>query len=238
MSATPNERRPRLLVATLALAAVAGACASRPPAPGASLETAPSAADRHRIVVQSVDERLELPVPQGASALDTLSQRATDEFGSLYASQGAGVLSIMIPKNSANAQEARTLADAAYERLIAAGASSASVSLAYYDGSGQTDPGLVVSFSRFSAQAPVCAPIFENNLAHDATNRPWDSFGCATQSNLAAMAAHPQDLLGPRTEIPVDAARRGAVLEKYREGGQTHATRSTDERVTISDAVR
>ena len=49
-------------------------------------------------------------------------------------------------------------------------------------------------------------------------NRHYESFGCATQQNLAAMVDNPLDLLYPRGMTPADAARRATVLDKYRRG--------------------
>ena len=96
----------------------------------------------------------------------------------------------------------------------------------------------MLTFSRFDATAPTCEPLWSQDLAHSPDNQPWNSFGCAQQANLAAMVSDPADLLGPRAEDPRDAARRARVLEAYRQGQQTHAERSADERVQVSDAVR
>ena len=82
------------------------------------------------------------------------------------------------------------------------------------------------------------APLWSQDLAHSPDNQPWASFGCAQQANLAAMVSDPADLLGPRAEDPRDAARRARVLEAYRQGQQTHAERSGDERVQVSSAIR
>lgn len=52
----------------------------------------------------------------------------------------------------------------------------------------------------------------------NATNRPHWNHGCATQHNLAAMVANPNDLLQPRAEGAVDQTRRQTALGKYRAG--------------------
>jgi pilus assembly protein CpaD len=64
------------------------------------------------------------------------------------------------------------------------------------------------------------------------------TFGCALQANLAAMVADPADLAAPRRADPAEAARRTVVLDKYCRGEQTHATRSDDERVTVSKVAK
>lgn len=51
-------------------------------------------------------------------------------------------------------------------------------------------------------------------------NKPYWNFGCATQQNLAAMVARPSDLLTPRAEGQLDAARRQTTIGKYRRGEQ------------------
>ena len=48
-------------------------------------------------------------------------------------------------------------------------------------------------------------------------NRNYQNFGCATQSNLAAIVANPSDLLGPRGESEIDATRRDQVITDWRE---------------------
>src|SRR5262249_17504268 len=53
------------------------------------------------------------------------------------------------------------------------------------------------------------------------TNRPYWNFGCASQRNLAAQVANPADLIQPRSEAPIYAARRSTVLDKYRKGEST-----------------
>jgi type IV pilus biogenesis protein CpaD/CtpE len=52
------------------------------------------------------------------------------------------------------------------------------------------------------------------------------------------MVEDPADLLHPRAEDPRDSGRRDTVMEAYRAGDPTHAERSSDERVTISNAVQ
>jgi pilus assembly protein CpaD len=51
------------------------------------------------------------------------------------------------------------------------------------------------------------------------------------------MVADPRDLLQPREETPRDSMRRAAVMGHYRAGEQSHAVRTPDERISVSDAV-
>jgi pilus assembly protein CpaD len=54
--------------------------------------------------------------------------------------------------------------------------------------------------------------------AQSQMNRPSWNHGCASQHNLAAIVANPNDLLGPRQETASDAARRQTALGRYRRG--------------------
>lgn len=60
-------------------------------------------------------------------------------------------------------------------------------------------------------------------ISRDMTDEPH--FGCATRHNMAAQAANPDDLLGPRHERPRDAMRRDAILKNYT-GSQTTKTQA------------
>jgi pilus assembly protein CpaD len=122
--------------------------------------------------------------------------------------------------------------------LVNSGVSYAAVAGSSYDASGEAAAPIIVSFARYEAQAPECAPLWEQDLAHQSNNQPWESFGCATVSNIAALVEDPADLLRPRDEDPRDGARRTTVMDAYRAGEQTHAERTSDERITISNAVQ
>ncbi|MBY0564179.1 MAG: CpaD family pilus assembly protein [Hyphomonadaceae bacterium] len=220
--------------AVLGLSAL-GACASMPePPPGPALATQ---ADRHRIEVTQASERLEIPVASNDAALSAGSRSNLRAFASGYLRYGHGAVVISAPKGSTNAEAAARVAQQTRLALSDAGVSYAAVSTAEYEAPDLADAPVVVSFSRFEAHAPECAPLYEQDLAHQSNNQPWESFGCATQANLAALVEDPADLLRARTSDPRDSDRRATTMTAYREGEPTHAERSRDERVAISDAV-
>jgi pilus assembly protein CpaD len=225
------------LASTLAasvLAIAAGGCAHR----ATEKTNTPTIADNHKIVVTRADENLSLPVAAGDDALSVDAQARVDTFARLYVRQGHGALVLSAPTGSDNAEAAGHIAREVRMRLAGSGVPFAAIASSTYDGSERTDAPIILKFTRYNATAPTCAPLWSQDLAHASANQPWESFGCAQQANLAAMISDPADLLGPRTEDPRDAARRARVLEAYRQGQQTHAERSNDERVQVSDAVR
>jgi pilus assembly protein CpaD len=228
-----KSRLPLLLITASTLAA----CASVPPPPEGMAPT-PTAADNHRIEVTQTAERLEVPVAAGDVALSNGSRAQLRAMANNYLRYGHGALVLSTPSGSANSDAASVVANETRMALVDAGISYAAVAGSSYDGSGESAPPIIVSFARYEAQAPECAPLWEQDLAHQSNNQPWESFGCSTVSNIAALVEDPADLLRPRAEDPRDGGRRTTVMDAYREGTQTHATRSGDERVSISDAVQ
>lgn len=224
----------RLSLMALGLSAL-GACAS---VPTPELPPASSSADRHRIEVEQTSERIEIAVAHGDVSLSPKSRADLGDFASGYLRYGHGALILSAPAGSANADAASRLAGETHMSLVAAGVSYAAVASSSYDASGETEAPIVVSFARFEAMAPECAPLWEQDLAHQSNNQAWESFGCATQANLAALVEDPRDLLRSRTEDPRDPGRRTTVFEAYREGEPTHAERSNEEHVSISNAVQ
>jgi pilus assembly protein CpaD len=224
-----NSRLPYLLLGLSAL----GACAGVPRPEGPPVATS---ADRHRIEVTQTAERLEVPVSSGG-----LSDEARDQLRALansYLRYGHGPLILSSPSGGANADAASIVAHETRLWLVDTGVSYAAVAGSTYDASGSTDAPVIVSFSRFEAEAPDCAPLWEQDLAHQSNNQPWDSFGCATMANLAALVEDPRDLIRPRDEDPRDGGRRQTVFDHYREGTPSHANRSADERASVSNAVQ
>ncbi len=224
----------RLPLLVLGLSAL-GACASVPEPKGPPVA---SAMDRHRINVTQTSERLDIPVSPGATSLDNDARDQLRLLADNYLRYGHGALVMSTPSGAANADAASMLAHQARMSLVESGVSYAAVAGSTYDASGAADAPIIVSFSRFEAEAPECDPLYTQDLGHQSNNQAWASFGCATQANLAALVEDPADLLGPRDEDPRDGGRRDTVFGHYREGTPTHAQRSDDERASVSTAVR
>ena len=226
-----NSRLPLLVLGLSAL----GACASVPP-PDVGNPVA-SAADRHRPTAEAAIQRVEIPVVAGQMDLSPGERARLNAFASDYLRYGHGALVLDTPSGGANSEAASIVAAEARRALADAGVSYAAIAGSTRDAGGENLP-ILISFNRFEARAPECAPLWEQDLAHQSNNQPWASFGCATNANLAALVEDPADLLRPRGEDPRDSGRRDAVMDAYRAGEQTHAERSNDERIQISNAVQ
>jgi pilus assembly protein CpaD len=213
---------------------VLGACAGVPKPDVANPLS--SAADRHQPTAEAAIQRLEIQVEPGESSLDAGERARLHAFASDYLRYGHGALVLETPSGGENADAASAVAADTRRALMDAGVSHAAIA-----GSTRTESGaapILVSFDRFEARAPECTPLWRQDLGHQSNNQAWDSFGCATNANLAALVEDPADLLGPRAEAARDSGRRDVVMDAYRQGDPTHAERSQDERATISNAVQ
>lgn len=227
-----TSRLPYLLLGLSALTA----CASVPPPPPGP-PTA-SVADRHRIEVAQTGERLDIIVSPGDVALTAKARSDLAALANGYMRYGHGALILSTPSGGPNSDSASLVTHEARLVLVDAGVPFSAIAGSIYDGSGAGDAPIVATFTRFEAHAPECAPLWEQDLAHQSDNQPWESFGCTTQANLAAMVEDPHDLLAARDEDPRDSGRRSVVFDHYRAGEVSHAARDSDERVTISNAVQ
>jgi pilus assembly protein CpaD len=227
-----KSRLPTLVLGLSAL----GACASIPDPPaGRAIATS---ADRHEIAVEQTSQEYRILAAPGETALAPAASGELAALAGNYLRYGHGALVLSAPAGGANESSARALSEQARRFLVAAGISHAAIAAATYDSSGTADGPVVVSFSRFEAHAPECAPLWEQDLAHQSNNQPWESFGCATEANLAAMIEDPSDLLHPRDMAPRDSGRRAVVFDAYREGRPTGATRSEQEHAAVSEVGR
>lgn len=228
-----KSRLPLLLIGVSALAT---ACAGVPK-PDLTRAPMPTQADRYEPRAEAAVQRLSIEVAPDQMQLSNSERAQLHAFAGDYLRYGHGPLVLETPSGGANSEAASVLAADARRALAEAGVSYAAIAGSTRDVDGENTP-LLVSFNRFEARPPECAPLWEQDLAHQSNNQPWESFGCATNFNLAAMVEDPADLNRPRDMAARDSERRDTVMDAYRAGEQTHATRSGDERIQISNAVQ
>lgn len=221
-----------LLLAVSAASAL-GACSTSP----RPTEPVAGFADRHRINVVQGAERLDIAIGASDTALTGKARDDIAGFAGNYLRVGHGAVIMSTPSGGSNTNSAGLMAQQTRLALVDAGVPYSAIAGSTYDASGAEGAPIILTFTRFVAEAPHCAPIWEQDLAHQSDNQPWPSFGCATQANLAAMIEDPHDLLEPRDSDPRDSGRRDTVMEAYRHGDQTHADRSDDERATVSNVA-
>jgi pilus assembly protein CpaD len=227
-----QSKTPLALLLTLSLAA----CAT--PRMIKEGKSVGSAADLHEITVTQTGARLEVPVAGAGGAINAETTAHLTEFGANYRAVGHGPLMVSTPTGSGDADTAARVAQAVRMQLVDGGVSFAAIAGGTYDATGRPSAPVVLTFTRFAAEAPNCKPLWQTNLGNSFDNGVTENFGCSVNANLASMIADPADLTTARAEDPRDAARRDVVLGKYREGEPSGATRGADERATISNAIQ
>lgn len=193
------------------------------------------AADRHPILVEPGQVRLEIDIPGYSRGLTPRQRDQVRAFLGDYRSLGEGEIAVTVPSGTAN--EASAVAAVTGVRKLIAGARIPKTAVRYvpYRGAepGQ-EPPIVISFERYFAQPSECGH-WPRNIAHEPYNKPFANFGCASQNNLAAIVSDPRDLVRSRALTEGDAARRFEVFDQYRRGEITSAKRSGEESANVSE---
>jgi pilus assembly protein CpaD len=171
----------------------------------------------HPIVLAESPSVLDLPVAVEARGL-TAGQKATvGGFLNGYDRAAAPMLAILVPGGALNEAAARRIATDIVKLARSLGVPRSKIAVSTYEARAELgQPALRLIFTTIRAQTDRCGRWPEDLLQGGAENKHYADFGCSYQNNLAAQIANPTDLLGPRAQSPIDAARRGQVIEDYR----------------------
>ncbi|MHA1525180.1 MAG: CpaD family pilus assembly protein [Alphaproteobacteria bacterium] len=192
------------------------------------------ATDRHPINVVKNEIRLEIEVPGYSRRLTPRQHNRVDAYLAQYKAVGESEITISVPSGGRNESAAMSMLGHIRKSLARAGVRATSVRYTPYYARNASDAPIILGFQRYQAVASPCG-MWPKNLADEPNNKPYANFGCATQNNLAAMVANPYDLIEPRTMTAADTQRRATILELYRKGEVTSATRSDDEKANASE---
>lgn len=176
---------------------------------------------RHPIILDEREQTLDIPVASGSVDLPLPARSAIKGFVSRFKNSASGMITIMLPSQSGNAKAAERIAHHVHDEVVQSGVPSSRIAMiTYYAGEHGSAAPIRLSYNAVQASVKRCGEWAED-MTKTGENRNYGNFGCATQSNLAAIIANPADLLGPRGTTPIDAARRGNVFETYRNESPT-----------------
>lgn len=173
---------------------------------------------RHPIVIQEKDQVLDLPVGLTSFNMTTMQRTALEGFMANYANSGNGVVTILVPRGSANAGAARSTANDISKFLRSRGISSSRMQTLTYEADPSDSAPIRISYPVMRASVEPCGQ-WPEDLANTYENRQYYNFGCSYQNNLAAQIANPADLLGPRKMAPADMANRTRSINVYQSRG-------------------
>jgi pilus assembly protein CpaD len=215
---TARVRKPAAVLAIAIAAGLLAGCAT-----DVGPEPAGLRSDGYRtaypIVVAEGAETLDIPVGLGSPGLSISTRENVRAFAADAAVRGTSSLVILAPAGSANTRAAAAVAGQAREEALRVGLLPKLIEMRTY---AVNDRGAVapvrLSYNRIKAMSPPCGrwtgqALPEGNVGDGA------EFGCATQANLAAMVANPEDLITPRATTPIQAGHRplawggGSIIE-------------------------
>lgn len=178
---------------------------------------------RHPISIREGERTVEIFVGTNRGGL-TPGQRADVlSFAQVWKRESTGGILIDLPTGTANGPAAADAMREIRSILLASGVPAYGVNIKPYQ---PADPAKLatirLNYSRIVAEAGPCG-LWPKDLGPSMgrsfnENQPYWNLGCANQRNLAAMVDNPADLVQPRGEAAVHAARRSVVIDKYRKG--------------------
>jgi pilus assembly protein CpaD len=206
--------KPLLVAASLAVAILSG-CAG----PRDQLTTGGIPDDyreRHPIVVTEAEQTVDIPVASTDRRLTIAQRELIRGFATNYVSRASGPVYILSPEGSPNAGAARALRSQVRAELASRGIASNKIINTSYAATGLLDAApLRLSFTGTTAVTTQCGQ-WPKDITADFTNQNYYNFGCASQNNLAAQVANPEDFVAPRGMTPIDAERRNQAIQEYR----------------------
>jgi pilus assembly protein CpaD len=181
----------------------------------------------HPITVSSQVETQAITIDSGKIDLIATDRARLDAFVREFIQAGGETFEITIADGGGKAKERSAVVEHLQRQLLRMGLRSDEISIKHVESTSANGP-VVLSFERFRVAYGDCG-----NHPRGAGQVPLNDmaldFGCATRTNIAAMASNPADLDRPRRLQPADAMRRSMVIERYRAGESTEASRGENE---------
>jgi pilus assembly protein CpaD len=195
---------------------------------------------RHPITLQEATRTTEVFVGNSRGGLTPQGRADVLAFAQVWKREATGGILIDVPSGTPNERAAGETTHEIQSILTSAGVPPQGIAVRPYR---PADPGRLATiklvYPRITAEAGPCG-LWPNDMgpsdfaAWD-SNRPYWNLGCATQRNLAAMVDNPADLVQPRADGEVYAARRAVVLDKYKQGQSTATNYPNENKGRISN---
>lgn len=161
-----------------------------------------SVAERHPISIDQQTVSLEVTIDPTSQGLNRGQLAEIDAFVTAYRTRGHGPITVTAPSGTRSDLDAAETAANVRMALNSFGIDYRDLQGATYRASGRPEI-VVASFTRYVASAPDCG-VYKGEFVNRLRNMPHPNFGCADQSNLAAMIADPRDLTRMQTSVQRD----------------------------------
>ncbi|WP_086993565.1 CpaD family pilus assembly protein [Rhizobium sullae] len=217
--AMAQSRKATMRSVMLGAAALAGVTLSGCAAPRDNLTTGGIPDDyrqRHPIVVAEAEQTVDIPVASTDRRLTIAQRDMIRGFAANYISRASGPVYVMTPQGSPNAAAASQVRNQVRAELSKRRIPSSKIVNASYSAAPGDAAPIRLSFVGTTAMTTQCGQ-WPKDIGGGFDNQNYYNFGCATQNNLAAQIANPEDFIAPRGMTPIDAARRNDAITEYRE---------------------
>jgi pilus assembly protein CpaD len=181
---------------------------------------------RHPIAVKEGTRSVELFIGDRRGSLDPTQQAEVASFAHTWRREATGGIIIDVPAGTPNERAAADALREVRSILAVSGVPGEAVALKPYRPDTPVKLAtLRLNYPKMIAEAGPCG-LWPTDLgpslgAGTHENKEYWNFGCSSQRNMAAMAANPADLVQPREETAISAARRSTVLGKWQKGEAT-----------------
>jgi pilus assembly protein CpaD len=198
--------------------------------------------ERHPIELKEGKRTLALFVGAGRGGLSPVQRAEVLSFAQSWRREATGGVTIQRPVGGRNERAARDTLKEVLSIIVQAGVPNHGIGIRPYDANEKAIAPLLLNYPQMVADVGPCG-LWPTDLgpSYDPDhfeNRQYYNFGCASQRNLAAMAANPADLVQPRGEAPVYRAKRTFGMEKWRKGESPATTYPDQQKGAISEIGR
>jgi pilus assembly protein CpaD len=169
----------------------------------------------HPIVIGEKEEKIDIAVAVDGYRLTKGQRSAVDGLLYRYDGSAKAPVTILVPQGSANSAAAASMAVELSDFIRGTGVGNVAINH-YSVPSGSVSAPVRVSYYAIRASTGKCGR-WPDDLTNTSENKHYANFGCASQNNLAAQVANPNDLVGPRRPSEIDAEKRGVVIDDYRD---------------------
>ena len=184
---------------------------------------------RHPIVLTERAETLDVAVGGQTVRMTATSQATLRAFAAQAMARGASGLTILVPSGSSNEAAAYQISRQVAAALKSGGVPAHGISFQSYKvDAGDADAPIRVAYPRVVATLTHACGQWPDQMIGQTDNTDYWNFGCATQANIAAMVANPEDLVTPQGLDPLDATRHTMIIDKYRQGLSTKSAMTLD----------
>jgi pilus assembly protein CpaD len=194
--------------------------------------------ERHPIALKEGKKTLVLFVGAGRGGLSPMQRAEVLAFAQNWKRDATGGVTVERPVGGANDRAANDTLQEALSIIVQAGVPNSGIGVRPYN-PGERNATLRLHYPLMVATAGPCG-LWPDDLGPSYDTKHFENvqyynFGCATQRNLASMAAEPADIVQPRAEAPAYTAKRTFGVDKWRKGDSPATNYPDTSKGAISD---